>query len=135
MFTCQICGFGFATSSCPRCASYKNIEKQTKLQAKQFKLQQKMMAGSGANNSASGSAKAAEFLTYMMILPLKLLFLIMQQLVNAYGKMFGALSSEFRAVRSGEKSKAEGYTRIAFIAGGIIVLTFVVVGLLMHNKK
>ena len=46
---CGGCGANYASTTigCPNCKQIRAIEKQTKLQAKQFKAQQKAMSGAG----------------------------------------------------------------------------------------
>jgi hypothetical protein len=47
MTKCYSCGLEYDWGSCPRCKSFKNIDKQTKLQEKQFKMQGGGSAGGG----------------------------------------------------------------------------------------
>jgi len=59
MTKCYSCGLEYDWGSCPRCKSFRNIEKQTKLQEKQFKMQN----GGGAASSGCIVGLVAGFAT------------------------------------------------------------------------
>ena len=137
MGMCSNCGVvseqvrmtGVLTSLCPACIRQK----------KGFKKQQKMMdrgqnCGGSGNNSNNSSDLYSPFM-FVIMLPFRFFYFVITQIVNAYSKLFGAIYSEHLAMKSGEKNKAEGYTKIAFMVFGVLILTTIIISGVMHNKK
>jgi hypothetical protein len=129
MTKCYSCGLEYDWGSCPRCKSFKNIEKQTKAQEKFYKAQMKAQGSVGGAGSGSvGVVALVEGLMKLIahvffVWPFKIIVYLGKAIANAYTKLFGEIYREWQGLKSGERNKAEAYTRIGFLALAVLLLT------------
>lgn len=130
MAKCYSCGLEYDWGSCPRCKSFKNIEKQTKLQAKQFKMQNAAMGGANYTGSGGNGGFVTlvegllKFIAHVFLIwPFKIIVYLGKVIATAYTKLFGEIYREWHGLKSGDRNKAEAYTRIGFLALAVLLLT------------
>lgn len=123
MTKCYSCGLEYDWGSCPRCKSFKNIEKQTKLQEKQFKMQN----GGGAASSGCIVGLVAGFVTLFA----KLFEIAIRAEIAAWKKFMAWMKAQHAA-------HPDTFWKRVFQVSGIVAALFaalLVIGMFESQKR
>jgi hypothetical protein len=123
MTKCYSCGLEYDWGSCPRCKSFKNIEKQTKLQEKQFKMQH----GGGAASSGCIVGLVTAFFTLFA----KLFEIAIRLEIAAFKKFMGWMKAQHAA------HPDTFWKRVFQVSGAVIALfaVLLVIGMFESQKR
>lgn len=123
MTKCYSCGLEYDWGSCPRCKSFKNIEKQTKLQEKQFKMQN----GGGAASSGCIVGLVAGFVTLFV----KLFEIAIRAEIAAWKKFMAWMKAQHAA-------HPDTFWKRVFQVSGVVLALFaalLVIGMVESQKR